>query len=53
MCDPNANVSHFYELMLKSSECLFDNLLEQPVFEEQSGLYLESRSAPVHEDPMA
>ncbi|SJL18418.1 uncharacterized protein ARMOST_22007 [Armillaria ostoyae] len=27
------HASHFYELMLKSSECLFDNLLEQPAFD--------------------
>ncbi len=42
MHDPNSNASQFYALMLESCEHLIDNKLEQPAFEEQFGLCLES-----------
>ncbi|KAK0449645.1 uncharacterized protein EV420DRAFT_1646964 [Desarmillaria tabescens] len=38
MGDPNANASHFYELMLESCERVFDNEVEQAAFEEQMRL---------------
>ncbi|KAK0215615.1 histone deacetylase complex, SIN3 component [Armillaria fumosa] len=45
MSDPNANASHFYELMLESCERLFDNELEQPAFEEQIRLMFGVKEA--------
>ncbi|KAK0442132.1 histone deacetylase complex, SIN3 component [Armillaria borealis] len=45
MSDPNANASHFYELMLESCERLFDNELEQPSFEEQIRLMFGVKEA--------
>ncbi len=35
MSDPNANVSHFYELTLEPCQRLFDNELRQPALDKQ------------------
>ncbi|KAK0450434.1 histone deacetylase complex, SIN3 component [Desarmillaria tabescens] len=45
MSNPNANASHFYELMLESCERLFDNEVEQPAFEEQMRLMFGVKEA--------
>ncbi|KAK0433825.1 uncharacterized protein EV420DRAFT_1481708 [Desarmillaria tabescens] len=45
MSNPNANVSHFYELMLESCKCVFDNEVEQAAFEEQMQLMFGVKEA--------